>query len=909
MKISSKKRRTELYDKKLLAFSILLVYLLISSSSGIAQQLSGYISDSINNPLEAANILAIPKDKNLDLSYTISDENGYYKLQLLKTNEYKISVSYLGYETKSLTYKESDSFSSYNFTLSSSNLALDEVSIKYKYEPMKVRKDTISYQVSAFTDGTENKLREVLKKLPGVEVDRDGNVTVNGKKVDQLLVEGKAFFTGDTKLGVNNIPADVIDEVEVIDNYNEIAFLKGLSDSDAMAMNIKLKEGKKRFVFGDIEVGGGIEDRYMAHPSLFYYSPKTNVNVIGDFNNTGKKAFTFNDYIKFEGGLTKIIKDPAGYASLANSAFALSLLNQDFIFNRNIFSAFNIAQQLGANTQLSAYTIVNGSNVETRTQTQNRYLTDNEVTIVENRTTTNEADNFFTLSKLELNHTPTLEDDLTYKAILKTSNGTAFERLTSLSTTGNNNSVSQNVPTATALEQNLTYNKQFSYKHTTTATANFYYAKNKNDTDWQFTQPIFSGLIPLEGDTPFNILQQVSSKNYSGSLGVKHYWVLNNFNHVYPIIGYSHGRQEYNSLDFQSTQNNENNFANSGFSNATIFKLNDPYIGFQYKTKIGNVILKPGLVYHYYFWDVSQFGITEVSTEKPQLLPEALIKWDIKSSEKLSFKYSLNSRFNDASFFANRLRLLNFNSLYRGNEQLENSLAHQISLTYYKFSFLKGLFYNAGINYSKRVQSIRNTTIIEGIDQVNTAFYTNLPEENFSIRISLSKKIKRFKFTLSGNTSLAKYSRNINNTVADYTSKYYSYMVKTETYFKEWPNIEVGLRQSFSNFSAESFENKFIQTDPYAILEYDFLNDFIFKADYTYNSYVSRDENAANTFEIGNASIYYSIEDSAWGFEVDIDNIFDVTFKNNNSFNQFIVNDTRIFIQPRTLLFKVTYKL
>jgi hypothetical protein len=869
--------------------------------------MEGKVMDTLQKPLEYANILAIPSSKNLDIQFSITDEKGNYKLTLAKDSLYNIEISYLGYQKiiEPVTlFKDLQK----NFILQPSNQTLEEVLIQQRL-PVKVREDTITYRTDVFVTGEERKLRDVLKKLPGVEVDRGGNVTVNGKKVDKFLVEGKTFFTGDTKLGVNNIPADAVDEVEVLDNYNEIAFLKGLSDSDVMAMNIKLKEGKKRFVFGDLEVGGGIEDRYLAHPSLFYYSPKTNVNVIADFNNTGKKAFTFNDYINFEGGFTKIIEDPAGYASLTNSAFAQSLLNQDFVFNRNNFGAFNIAQELSPSTQLSAYTILNGTTVETRTESENSYLVNNQVTTVENRTTTNEVDNFFTLSKLVLKHTPTLEDDLTYEAVLKTSTGTAFERMTSLSTLENNSTTSQNEPTATELEQQLAYNKQFSNKHTTTATANFSFAEDKNDTDWQFTQPIFSDLIPLDGETPFNILQQVSSKNYLGSLGIKHYWVLNNFNHIYPVLGYSHSHQEYNTQDIQQLQNSTNTFNVAGFNNATTFRLNDPYFGFQYKAKIGDVIIKPGLVYHYYFWDVSQFGTKEISAEKVQLLPEALITWDIKSSEKLNFKYSLNSRFNDVSFFANRLRLQSFNSLYRGNEQLENSLAHQASLSYYKFSLLKGLFYNAGVTYTKRVQSIRNATVIEGIDQVNTSVYTDLPEENFSIQGSFSKKIKRFKFTLSGNTLLANYSRNINNTVTEYTSNYYSYAIKTETYFKEWPNIEIGLRQGFSTFSSETFKNNFTQTDPYAILEYDFLNNFILKVDYTYNNYVNRNENATNNFEIGNASLYYNKEDSPWGFEVDVDNIFDVSFKNNNSFNQFIVNDTRIFIQPRTLLFKVSYKL
>ena len=185
-----------------------------------------------------------------------------------------------------------------------------------------VKQDTIIYRTDQFRTGEERKLREVLKKLPGVEVDREGNVSVNGKRVTKLLVEGKTFFTGDTKMGVNNIPADAVDEVVALDNYNEVAFLKGLSDSDQLALNIKLKEGKKEFIFGEVEAGAGIKERYLLHPTLFYYSPRTAVNVIGDFNNVGKKSFTLRDYMDFEGGVAGMLENPSAISGIFNSDFA-----------------------------------------------------------------------------------------------------------------------------------------------------------------------------------------------------------------------------------------------------------------------------------------------------------------------------------------------------------------------------------------------------------------------------------------------------------------------------------------------------------------------------------------------------------------------------------------------------------
>ncbi len=404
------------------------------------------------------------------------------------------------------------------------------------------------------------------------------------------------------------------------------------------------------------------------------------------------------------------------------------------------------------------------------------------------------------------------------------------------------------------------------------------------------------------------VSQKIDSKNYNGSLAIKHYWVLNNFNHIYPIVGYNFSKQEYNTIDEQSFENGTNNFRNSGFDNRTKFQLNDSYIGFQYKAKAGDFIFKPGLVYHYYYWSVLQFSNLEVSKSKPQLLPELNIDWERKSSEKINFKYNLDSRFNYVSFFANRLRLQGFNSLFKGNSNNENELTHRAALYYYRFSLLRGLFMNATITYSKKAKTIQNAIIIDGIDQINTAFYSDMPENRFAMNASFSKKIKKIKYTVAGSVSFSDYSRNVNNVINDYQSKNYNYTIKAETYFKEFPNVEVGFRQGFNNFSSSTTISKFSQTEPYANLEYDFFDGFILKADYNYSLYKNKESNISNTFQTANTSIFYNREDSPWGFEVEANNLFDVNFKKENSFNQFIINDNKTFIQPRTLLFKISYK-
>src|SRR5690606_13895119 len=124
------------------------------------------------------------------------------------------------------------------------------------------------------------------------EVDDNGEVKVQGKKVDKVMVDGKNFFDGDTKLATKNLPANAVDRVQVLKNFNEVSPIRGLDNNESLALNIELKDGKKNLVFGDVTAGGGPKERYLGHANAFYYAPKLNLNLIADANNVGELAFT-----------------------------------------------------------------------------------------------------------------------------------------------------------------------------------------------------------------------------------------------------------------------------------------------------------------------------------------------------------------------------------------------------------------------------------------------------------------------------------------------------------------------------------------------------------------------------------------------------------------------------------------
>jgi len=251
-------------------------------------KLTGVVKDSIG-PLEMANVIALDTVSKKIVSYGFTDANGQYKLDLQKNTVYNIKISYIGLKSVDDYVK-----------------TLDADLVKNYKMPVRIEGDTIIYNADSFKNGSERKLEDVLEKLPGVEVNDAGEIEVEGKVVEKIMVDGKEFFSGDTKLATKNIPSNAVDKIQVLRNYGDVSQLRGVQDNqDRVAINIKLKEGKKNFWFGDVTAGLGNatnDDLYLFQPKLFYYTPKYTINIIGDLNNLGDVVLDRNDIRGFGGG-------------------------------------------------------------------------------------------------------------------------------------------------------------------------------------------------------------------------------------------------------------------------------------------------------------------------------------------------------------------------------------------------------------------------------------------------------------------------------------------------------------------------------------------------------------------------------------------------------------------------------
>jgi hypothetical protein len=882
---------------------LLLFFSCILYSNAQNYTLKGVVKDSLQNPLAYANVIAKSEDVTKNLKFAITDDTGYYQLDLTKGDFYNITVSYLGYKSSHFKFT-ADKDVTKNIHLQEAPDYLKEVLIEL---PVTVKGDTISYNTNKFVTGEERKLKDVLKKLPGVEVDKNGLVTVQGRNITTLLVEGRKFFGGDTKLAVENIPADAIDRVQTIDNYNEVSFLKNVSNTDEMAMNILLKENKKQFAFGDVEAGKGNKDYYRSHANVFYYSPKTTINFIGNVNNTGEKIFTFKDYMNFQGGINAVLRGEGSSINSSKSDFAPFLETQDLVKSQHQFGALNITKTINEKLIIGGYAILSQSNTEAFSKTMNQY-TSVISNFTEDKESNNNAKSFLGIGKFSIEYAPSSKERWFVNSQFKISDNLSKNTIFSIINAENKDILTSKDTEGMNANQTIEWHKAIAKKHTLSLAASFTIDNNKPNTTWITNQPILQGLIPLINGNVFYLSQLKKTDQNNFDVVLKHYWVINNKNHIYTTFGNKYVAEQFYTNDSQHLENNSTyNFNSDGFGNDLEYQLNDFYGGIHYKFKTGIAEFKQGAFIHHYSWEANQSNTYQQN--KWVVLPDFLAKFEFSQSKKLQFNYQLKSSFSDASKLANRFYLQSYNTVYKGNEQLENELFHSARVYYSRFSLYRGILLFSSINYLKKVEGIQNTVQFENTNQYLSPVMVENPEERWSFNTTMNKKYKFIKYHFNVNLSTADFLHTVNNTTINNKNNSASYIISAKSLHEKYPTVEVGFRQSLGNYTSGTLKSKFSTNEPFVNIDYDFLKGFIFSFDYARFDYQQKSMKQHNTYELVNLTLSYKKENSAWSYKLSAQNIMDVKFKNQNSFSSYIISDTKTYILPRIVMISVSYKI
>ncbi|WP_298366073.1 carboxypeptidase regulatory-like domain-containing protein [uncultured Lutibacter sp.] len=888
----------------------LILFLMFFASFYASSQnvkLEGFVKDAEGNPLEMANVIAFKKGTNFLQSYSITDQNGKYKLSLEDAEEYTIKISYLGFDNLNtdIEIDNNDKDLSKDFVLVQASESLDEVEITYEM-PVKIVGDTIVYNSDSFTTGAEKKLEDVLEKLPGIEIDENGEVEVEGKKVQKVLVEGKEFFDGDSKLATQNIPANAVDKIQVLRNYNEVSGMKGVTNNeDNIALNIKLKTGKDSFWFGDVTAGAGDNEKHIVKPKLFYYSPKKSINVLADVNNIGDVPFTMRDYFRFTGGLRGAMSGGGTSFNVSSGGMGFATMqNNRALEVDSKFGALNFNFSPKKTLDLNGFAIVNDSETTMLTESRTIYNQSGDVDIKDVNALQGSE---LAMLKFSSTYNPNTNMHIDYDIFGKVSRQTELNDVTS----SFDGDIDTNLEEETgSLNQNF----------------NLYYNIDENNIFaaelqhlYQNDEPLYNALttrqpfdiIPITQDNDgdlINLFQNSKTNTNKFDAKLDYYYLLNKKSNINVRLGATFSGQDFNtSMSQELSDGSVINFNNEELINDVNYNFSDVFLGLYYKVQLGDFTLNPGVTVHQYNTKDIQLG-SENKDDLVRVLPDFYAKYDFNSSANIRFNYGITSQFSDVENVAEGYLLSNYNSLTQGFRDIESSLRHRYSLNFFSFSMFSFTNINANISYTKNVDNVtKSSSPLGGGNRISTILNSDFSDESLSGSFRYDKTYSRLKTRFSTSISQNIYNNIINNIWSKTKSLTHSYKGSVATKFKNAPNFEIGYQKSFTDYTDTGST-----TDrPFANFEASFLKNFIFTADYSYYNYENDEGTVKNDYSFLEAALYYQQKDSPWEFKLSVDNLTDNESINRDSLNQIVDSNTTslYFVQPRIWMFTVKYNL
>lgn len=903
--------------KNILCFALLFV-----GSISFAQiKLEGVVRDSLNNPLELANVIAINQETSGLESYGITNEQGKYKLDLGKNKSYKIQVSYIGFKTFEEILATEESDITKNYILQPDN-SLDEIELTYEM-PVTVKGDTLIYNADSFKNGTERKLEDILEKLPGVEINEDGQIEVEGKVVNKLMVNGKDFFDGDTKLATKNIPSKAVDKIQVLRNYSEVNQLSGVTNNqDNVALNIKLKEGKENFWFGNITAGAGTSpdnELYLVQPKLFYYNPKYSLNFIGDMNNIGEAALTRRDIRNFGGGFRAPSSSSGTNINLGDNSLNFLTTQGNALEIENKLATGNFSYSPNQALDLSGFLIYNSSRILSRETSFIQY-TNQELGIPDEATEQSSRERSDQgLMKLSAKYQPNVNNQLDYDILARVSNDRQNQSVFS-SVIGTTNQLDDVTPFS--LNQNLNYyytlNEtnifSFEAQHLLKNEDPFYNALLVNDPDGEDAFDTTAEGLGLDTSlTNYDLGQDRRIKSNQLDAKLDYYNILNTKSNLNLTLGTILSRQQFNSNIFQflgdgTLFNPTPTFNDGRATNDTEYNFSDIYVGAHYRVKTGKFTITPGFSVHAYGNKNTQFGET-FEDNFLRFLPDFETRIQFKKSEALTLRYDMRNQFTDVTRLAEGLVLNNFNNIQFGESDLQNALSHNVSLFYSSFNLFNYTNVFARASYSNNIDQIRGLTNFENVIRTSTFFNSNFADENANVFGRVQRTFGKIRATLNASFNYSKINQFIQGQQSLNEGYTQTYTPGIRTNYKIAPNVSVRYRYSVTDNIQGGRKTTFITNSPSVEFDAYIWESVTFRTNY---SYTNQDlgNGQSQSFQNWDATLSYRKDrDAKWEYEIKATNILDIDSQVRNSANNLSVFTSETFIQPRFVTFRFVYTL
>ncbi len=274
--------------------------------------IKGMVTDTANYPVVYTTVSLLHPEDSTMAYFAVCDKQGIFQIKDVPKGRYLLQAAFMGFKTyyRAVEMPMTGDGSIGKITLRPYANVLEEVSVKTEKIPIRLNGDTLEYNAGSFKTKPDANVEELLKKLPGVQVDKAGNIKAQGEDVQNVLVDGKPFFSNDPKVATKNLPADAINKVQVFNKQSDMAEFTGVDDgSREKTINLQLKDDKKKGYFGDVQAGYGTNNRFDGSGKFYRFKPKSQLAALAMANNINHFGFSFQDYLNFSGGLGSLMQN------------------------------------------------------------------------------------------------------------------------------------------------------------------------------------------------------------------------------------------------------------------------------------------------------------------------------------------------------------------------------------------------------------------------------------------------------------------------------------------------------------------------------------------------------------------------------------------------------------------------
>ena len=878
----------------------IVVFLLFAHVSNA--QIQGKVSNQKEGAIEFVTVVLKKTEDSSFVAYTRTNEQGFYSLQPKITGKFLLSFSFLGFAKQEISVEVSDAdqIKNFNIILKEESIALNDVIVRP--EDIVQKKDTIVFNAKAFAQGNEEVVEDLLKKIPGLTIEADGTIKVGNQEVEKVMVEGDDFFERGYKILTKNMPAKPIEKIELLQNYSNNRLLKGIEQSERVALNLKLNDDAKHIWFGNTTLGYDAfadEDRYFGKANVMNFGKKNKYYFLTNFNNIGYDATgDINHLIRpLRSNEPSSIGDDQNISQLiALSASPPNFKQSRTTFNNAAMGSLNAIFNPSEKLKIKTLGFFNGDQLDFfRNQVDNVSVNGLNFNNTEayqlhnrNRIGFAKADLTYNISENKI-----LESATKYQNANFLSNSDLFFN--------GQSTIEQLKNPVELLDQKISYTTRFNDKKVLLFTSRF--IREIAPQNYSVNLFLFEDLFPNinANNVGQNLNQKMTFAGFEAHLLDR----KENKNLLELKLGNAYRRDVLNSK-FSLFENETIIINPQGFQNDLTYTVNDSYAKGKYQYNLNKIALIANLSVHQLVNTIEQNDQSTV--QHPFFVNPSLgLDWTINKTNKIRTSYAQNRTNADIINLYDNFVLTGFRNFSSGLGDLSQLDVDALFLNYQLGNWSNRFFANTTFLYTKNRDFFStNTLISQNFTQSEAIIIKD--RELFNASTSLDFFLKKLESNIKvklGYTQSAFKNMVNNSQLREVNSVNYNYGMEYRTAFDGLLNFHFGTMWS-TNKIETTVRNKF--TNNVSFLDMTLTFNKKLNIDLSSERYYFGSLGKDKTYYFLDFDVRYTVKENKLTLMLSGKNLF-----NTNTFRTFTISDigtstTEYKLMPRFVLLKMEYR-